>query len=345
MKRYLIVLLLGSLVVGAGGDIFCDGPTRDVTSKTRLAIERALEFLKKSQNSDGSFGSSYQLAVSSLAGMAFLGYGNLYNEGRYGQQVAKLVHYILKMQDRAGFFDDNQCRMHGHGYATLFLAQVYGSLPPTVQSKVKTALKKAIKVIIRSQSNYGGWYYYPYHYGNFYASDEGSVTVTQVQALRAAKDAGIYVPKKVVNKGLNYMRKCMTSTGCRYRYNGGHTTYTLTAAAVSVLNAYGVHKSKELSTGMKVLRNTIKAYDNPFNAARWIWYGNLYAAQSFYQVGDKDWKLYYPKVYKLLIESQNQDGSWSGRGRGWGYYGPCFATAIGALILEVPLGYLPIFQR
>lgn len=346
MKQSIVVLSgVGIILFSISGDISADGTRRDITAKTRRAIERALEYLKKSQNSDGSFGSSYQLAASALAGMAFLGYGNLYNEGPYGQQVAKLVHYMLKMQDRAGFFDDNQCRMHGHGYATLFLALVYGSLPPTIQSKVKTALKRAVKVIQKSQSNYGGWYYYPYHYGSFYASDEGSVTVTVVQALRAAKDAGIYVPKAVITKGINYIRKCMTPTGCRYRYRGGHTTYTLTAAAVSVLNAYGVYDSKEHHMGMKVLRSTIKAYGNPFDAARWRWYGNLYAAQAFYQAGDKDWKLYYPKTYKMLIDTQNNDGSWTGRGRGWGYYGACFSTAIAALILEIPLNYLPIFQR
>jgi squalene cyclase len=321
------------------GHIYGNGLEPDITPKTRRAIERALEFLMKRQNSDGSFGNMYSLASSSLAGLAFLAYGNLYNEGLYGSCVAKLVDYILKTQDSVGFFDDNQCMMHGHGYATLFLAEVYGSLPPTLQAKVKEALRKAIKVIERSQSNYGGWYYYPSHTAGFVPSDEGSVTVTQVQALRSARNSGIYISKKVIDNGIKYIQKCMTPQGCRYTLSGGGCTYTLTAAAVSVLNAYGVHESKEANIGMNVLRNAIKGRGNAFEVAEYTWYGNLYAAQSFYQAGDKDWAAYYKGTYKYLISTQGQSGGWSGD------YGDVFATAIAALILELPLCYLPLFQR
>jgi len=177
-------------------------------------------------------------------------------------------------------------------------------------------------------------------------SDEGSVTVTQVQALRSARNAGIYISKKVIENGIKYMQKSMTPSGCRYTISGGHTTYTLTAAAVSVLNAYGVHDSKELQMGMKVLRERIKAFPCPFSAAEWSWYGNLYAAQSFFQSSDTDWAAYYRKTYEMLINTQMSDGSWRSGERGWGGdYGPCFSTAIGALILELPLGYLPLFQK
>ena len=47
----------------------------------------------------------------------------------------------------------------------------------------------AIVLISRSQSRDGGWLYTPDD-----AGDEGSVTITQVQALRACRDAGISVP-------------------------------------------------------------------------------------------------------------------------------------------------------
>jgi len=324
----------------------------DVTAQTRKAVKAALDFLAKQQNADGSFGSNYQLASSGLAGLAFLGYGSNYNHGPYRAQIQKLVEYILKIQDAQGYFDDGQCRMHGHGYATLFLAMAYGSMPPEKRKQVKKALQKAVRITVRSQSREGGWYYYPAHTG-FGSGDEGSVTVTQVQALRACRDAGIHVPKRVIDRGQRYIKNSTTPAGTRYRIHGGRTTVTLTAAGVAVMNAYGVYNPKkcvQLQWGLDVLKRAIKSCLNrgaaAMDAVRWPWYGNLYLAQACWQAGDEMWKLYYPTTYKRLLSTQNTDGSWSrARGR-WGMaYGAVFGTAIAALILEVPMGYLPLFQR
>ena len=44
-------------------------------------------------------------------------------------------------------------------------------------------------------------------------ADEGSVTVTQVQALRAAKNAGIAVPKIIIDKAMKYLEMSTTDGG------------------------------------------------------------------------------------------------------------------------------------
>ena len=43
--------------------------------------------------------------------------------------------------------------------------------------------------------------------------DEGSVTVTQMQALRAAKNAGIVVPKSIIDKAVKYLENSTTESG------------------------------------------------------------------------------------------------------------------------------------
>jgi len=322
----------------------------DVTVRTRKAVKAALDFLAKQQNADGSFGANYQLAASALAGLAFLGYGSNYNYGPYRVQIQKLVEYILKIQDAEGYFDDGQCRMHGHGYATLFLAMAYGSMPPGKRKQVRKALQKAVRLTARSQSREGGWYYWPVHAGRG-LSDEGSVTVTQVQALRACRDAGIYVPKSVIDRGQRYIKRSTTRSGTRYRIHGGRTTVTLTAAGVAVMNAYGVYDPRtciQLKWGLDVLRRAMKSCVSrggaAMDAVRWTWYGNLYLSQACWQAGDEMWRLYYPTTYKRLLSTQNADGSWT-RAQGGRSYGAVFSTAIAALILEVPMGYLPLFQR
>jgi len=347
--RWIGFLFIGLVIVICVQDVRSQ-QRGDVTVQTRRAVKAALDFLAKQQNADGSFGANYQLASSALAGLAFLGYGSNYNHGPYRAQIQKLVEYILKIQDAQGYFDDGQCRMHGHGYATLFLAMAYGSMPYEKRKQVKKALQKAVRITARSQSREGGWYYYPAH-ERFPSQDEGSVTVTQVQALRACRDAGIYVSKSIIDRGQRYIKRSTTSSGTRYHIHGGRTTVTLTAAGVAVMNAYGVYDPRtciQLKWGLDVLKRAIKSRLSrggvAMSAVNWPWYGNLYLSQACWQAGDEMWKLYYPTTYKRLLSTQNTDGSWT-RTRGGRAYGAVFSTAIAALILEVPMGYLPLFQR
>src|SRR5262245_20883293 len=57
---------------------------------TQAAIDKALAWLAGRQNDDGSFGGSgysRNVAVVSLAGMAFLSAGNTPGRGEYGEQI------------------------------------------------------------------------------------------------------------------------------------------------------------------------------------------------------------------------------------------------------------------
>jgi hypothetical protein len=138
----------------------------------------------------------------------------------------------------------------------------------------------------------------------------------------------------------------MTPQGCQYTLNSSRKTYTLTAAAVSVLNSAGVYQSKEVNMGLNFMRKRIASVAVPLHASEWPWYGNLYAVQAMWQAGGKDWESFYPKSYEYLLQTQRGNGSWSGARGGWGSgYGDCFSTSIAALMLEVPLGYLPIYER
>jgi hypothetical protein len=353
MARIITVTFAAALVLMSGLTYESQAQQQNeareaVGPETQAAVTKALEFLKTQQNQDGSFGSGYQMANSALVGLAFMSNGSTHYRGPYGEQVAKILDYILRCQDRWGYLDDHQCRMHGHGYATLFLAEAYGMLPPHLQKKVQAALQKACRVILDSQTNEGGWGYFPVHALGYqrYLSDEGSITVTVVQALRAARNAGINVPKSAIDKGVEYIRKCMTPEGCQYTLNSSRTTYTLTAAAVSVLNSFGVYKSKELDMGLNLMRKRIAAVQVPLHASEWPWYGNLYAMQAMWQAGGKDWEMFYPKSYEYLLQTQRGNGSWSGERGGWGSgYGDAFSTSIAVLMLNVALGYLPIFER
>ena len=89
--------------------------------------------------------------------------------------------------------------MYGHGFATMFLASCYGEEQDREKrEKMKDILTRAVKYIAAAQSTQGGYFYTSRVDGH--DQDEGSVTVTQIQALRACKNAGIPVPKETLQE-------------------------------------------------------------------------------------------------------------------------------------------------
>ena len=66
--------------------------------------------------------------------------------------------------------------MYEHGFATLFLAEVYGMSP---RDDLRDKLTRAIDLIVRTQNSEGGWRYQPRR-----EDADLSVTICQVMALR-----------------------------------------------------------------------------------------------------------------------------------------------------------------
>src|SRR5262245_59855096 len=97
-----------------------------IKRSTQDAIDRGLVWLAARQNDDGSFGGngySRNVAVVSLAGMAFLSGGHTPGRGEYGQVVNRCVSYILGAADESGFVCEPLYTSHGpmydHGFGTL----------------------------------------------------------------------------------------------------------------------------------------------------------------------------------------------------------------------------------
>ena len=89
------------------------------------------------------------VAVTALAGIAFLSAGSTPNRGKYGKNVEKVVQYLLACTDATGLISAVEHRqqnpMYGHGFATLFLAEVYGM---TQRPDIREKLKLAVNLIV-----------------------------------------------------------------------------------------------------------------------------------------------------------------------------------------------------
>jgi hypothetical protein len=316
-----------------------------VTPETQQAIDSGLAFLAARQDSrDGSFGSlassRRRVAVTALAGMAFLSSGSTPGRGKYGTQVQKAVDFLLSRFQPNGFIFDEGNTGHGpmydHGFATLFLSEVYGM---TRTPRLRNKLERGVQLIINSQNKEGGWRYEPDS-----KDADLSVTICEIMALRAARNAGLFVPKETIDRCTEYVRRCQTPEG-GFRYQLATTwqvTFGLTAAGVVALYSGGIYEGKAIESGLHYLERyrPSVALRQPSNH---YFYSHYYAVQAMWHAGGERWRQWYPDVRDELLQFpfHTSAGSW----RDPSAYGDEYATAMALLILQTPNNYLPIFQR
>jgi hypothetical protein len=312
---------------------------QEIIPRQEQALDRAAAWLARVQSRDGSWrgnpqgGESYPCAMSGLAGLALLAVGNTPNRGKYGGNVTRAVNYLLGQQKGDGYLNGSgeDRGMYGHGFGMTFLAECYGMNP-------EAAMAERIKAIVltsRSQSNQGGWYYTPNS-----GADEGSVTITQIQALRACKNTGIEVPKTTIERAIGYIKKSQQPDGgIAYQVGQSGSRPALSAAGAELLMMAGLYNDKATQRVLNYVRQNINSENSRQQHDS---YTTFYAAQTFHQVGGKDWVKYFDDRRKRYLREQNADGSWTYTG--WGS-SPVLDTAIGMIVLALPYEYLPIYQR
>ena len=201
-------------------------PTAARADETKVdvqeTIRRGLEWLAKNQNrTEGCWeahGGQYPTTMTGLAGMAMLMEGSTMREGKYSSNIKKAVEWFVKRSQPNGLLGnpnnptEASRYMYGHVFGLLFLASVYGEEEDEKRRKdLEKLLTKAVEFTCKAQTDKGGWgYVSASEGGNF---DEGSVTITQLQGLRAARNAGIVVPKSIIDKATKYLKESTTPRG------------------------------------------------------------------------------------------------------------------------------------
>jgi len=317
-----------------------------VTPEVRGAIRKGLDWLAEHQTASGAFGDRYKVAQTAMAGMAFLSSGSLPpNRGRYSKNIENAVDFLINQaRGRRGYISaDRGSRMHGHGYATQFLAQVYGATRGTFRSeKLREVLENAVDVIAQAQDETGGWTYTPRRSGH-----EGSVTITQIAAMRACKNVGFRVPKATIKKSIQYVKKSHVGEGgFSYQVGQGGARPGLTGAMVSTLNYTGVYGQSAGSTEKKAAKivemgiKRMQRKDSPAGTeTQYGAYGYFNEGQAFFFAGAETWRNWYRSFSKTVLPEQSSSGKWD--------VGQTAAldTAMILVILQLPYQYLPEMQR
>jgi hypothetical protein len=373
-RSFVTCLLSGTLMFAAAAHCV---RADEVPDKYRPTITKGLNWLASQQKDKGNWsatpnGDTYPVAMTALAGMAFLMEGSTVKEGKYAENIRKAVDYLMDKSQtdgsRNGLIGDpsnaNEAvrYMYGHGFSLLFLSCVYGDeQDKNKRNRLKDILNRATKYSIAAQSTRGGWYYTSKVDGH--DQDEGSVTITQVQALRAANNAAIKVPQLVITKTYDYLKSCTGPRGgIYYSYTVKQEKPAITAAGVSCLFNAGEYKDELAKKWLTYCRENIRLQLNAGGGPHigQEEYTHYYFAQCLYVLGDQGWAKLFPDapgsevltwskyrdtVCDQLVKSQNQEGSWTGGGVGVFNVGQVYTTSMWLAVMQLDKGALPIYQK
>lgn len=379
MRRMIPLCLVA--ILGLGLLAWEESPAQEKSSKKqeqsaqhKAAVRKGLDWIAKTQLRDGHWeanGGQYPTSMTGLAGIALLLEGSTLRDGRYTQNIRKAVDWLVDRTQRNGLIgnvanpSEASRYMYGHGFALLFLASAYGEEEDGERrKKLEDVLTRAVEFTGQAQSSYGGWYYLSAK--DCGDQDEGSVTITQVQALRAARNAGITVPTAIIEKAQKYLEKSTTerggviySLGRGGRAAAGGERPALTAAAVSCGFSAGDYNTPIVKKWLEYCNANIRPMSGAAGRQGHDEYTHYYLAQALYILGDDrhakifpkmreeerlNWSRYKKETYEHLLRGQSSDGSWAGTGS-WGYIGPIYATSIYLTILQLENATLPIYQR
>ncbi|MCA9087822.1 MAG: terpene cyclase/mutase family protein [Planctomycetaceae bacterium] len=311
------------------------------------AVHQALEYLARQQRRQGYWeanGGQYRIAMTALGGIALAAEGSTTTRGKYAKNVSRAVDFLLDAAQPNGLigYPDDYHYTYGHGFSMLFLSEIFGEEEdPERRRQIQRVLERAVRFSAEAQTSKGGWGYVSARDGNDF--DEGSTCITQVQGLRACRNAGIVVPKEIIDRAKKYIHDCMTPDGgVQYSIKGGGARAPITAAAVAAMFSAGEYgDSDDVGKMLKYCETNIWPGGGGVNSqgfGHWH-YMHYYFAQVMYRDEEK-WPKYSKELTQVILNSQAPDGSWQE-----GHVGSVYVTAINATILQLDKAVLPIFQR
>ncbi len=298
---------------------------------------------------------SGNVGVTALAGLALMAGGHQPGRGTYGRTVSRAVDYCLSQANglEPGYLANvsgplSNSPMYQHGFGTLFLSEVLGMFPdPAREARVRDVLEKAVRIIVKAQNRdrnqknlYGGW-----RYETRPGDSDVSVTVAMMMALRAARNAGLYVDHSVITAGVDYITGCQDTDG-GFVYKQGQragTGFARSAAAVVGLYSAGIYEGPVIERGLNYLMQFCPGRRGAAREipSQYYYYGQYYAALAMWTAGGPFWAEWFPAIRdELLLRSRSGGGGMWSDDRG-----SAFPAACSCIILQLPNNYLPILQK
>ena len=318
--------------------------------RVRKVVGEGLDWLAYNQHKLGHWTAQgrYPTAMTALAGMAFSCEGSTTTQGKYADNLRRAVDYLVRQSRPNGLIGDplrDDRYTYGHGFSMLLLSQVLGEEEDEDRrADLVDVLTRAVKFTGEAQTQAGGWGYVSAKDGNDF--DEGSTTITQVQGLRGCRNAGIPVPKEIIDKAIGYIRSCTLPEGAvQYSSKGGGGRPAITAAAIACLFNAGEYDDQLVPKMLKYCEQNLGP-DTQSSYGHWH-YAHFYYAQVQYREGGRTWEEYRNAIEAKLLREAAEVKLGDRTGVQWtqGYIGPVYTTALNLIILQLDNATLPIYQR
>ncbi len=360
-------------------------------ANTEASVEKALAWLAQAQAFDGSWnaaahgagreaaqgrnridgeyrhnaGLKANTAMTGLALLAFLGAGHTQLEGRYHDQVALGLQYLLSQQLPSGDLSGRDqvgqeptvlfARMYSHGMAALALTEAYNM---TGDQALLPAIQSACRYTQRAMNpRTGGWRY------SVPTEDPGDTSQFGWQAMTlhsAASNGAISLEPPTRQRMLSFLDSVSTGRSgglavYRVRQSGFPTvdeaTPAMTAEAMASRLLLGMPVTPAAAD--EAQRMLLSRLPGRGEENLYYWY---YATLALYQLrGDGDdsknsltWNQWNDALKRELCASQLPQGpnagSWNPTCIWGGYGGRVYSTAVACMCLEVYYRYLPMYK-
>jgi hypothetical protein len=340
----------------------------EIPAEYRDLVKKGLAWLVAQQHRDGHWegiNGQYAVSMTAMAGMALLAEGSTLREGRYRDNLRRAADWLMDRVQANGLIgnasiDSEGGRyMYGHGFGLLFLSCIAGEEDNLRRrERLMDVLGRAARYSRDAQTNRGGWGYLSAKDGRDF--DEGSVTITQVQALRAARNAGADVPGEAIRMAQKYLEDSTGPDGgvvySLYLGGRGPGKPALTAAAICCGFNAGQYQGELVKKWLTFCQAHLGSIVNHAHDE----YTQYYYAQVIYVLGEDRYRKLFPKAKddealtwskyrKALFDeyrrTQSADGSWSKESWTAQRVGPVYVTACYLTVLQLDKGALPIYQR
>jgi len=330
-------------------------PSPPTTAQIDTAIQRGVAFLLTVQNKNGSWGSArrtknlnisapvpgahhaFRAAVTGLCVSALIEVGG--EDPKVAQSLKRgeawLIQYMPKLRRASGAFLYN---VWGHAYGTRALVRMLARAADDKPRRetIKKLIAQQVDLLSRYETVHGGWNYYDFGYSlRKPASKPASfTTATILIALYEAKQAGIAVPDRLVQRGLATLRRQrMPYYAYSYaEYGRLYPMWGLSRPAGSLGRSQVCNLARRLWGDRCVTDAVLKDWLNRLaNRNGWLsmgrkrpvpheswygvagyffYYGHFYAAGCIQQLAPEDRPPHQGRLANILLQLQEKDGSW-----------------------------------
>ena len=298
-----------------------------------------------------------EVGVASICLLPLLAEGEIWTapNSKYGFQVKRGIAYLAQQQDPAtGRFGPAQAQtffMWNHAFALIAMSEAAGL---SADPWLRDSAQRGVEMLERIQGPKGGW-----GYTDSIGADrieQTLSTVLQVQALAAAREAGIKVKPETFQKALDFLLAVTNADGSvQYDANDVNTRDEHNILSGMVLMARLQCGEPKTANAQRALVKKIIERDNLPSAERgWgaFWNGNAnkpedlkraavfqpyrwyFQSYALFMRGGSDWDPWQKSLFKSMLELQDADGAWRGNHNWSCKYGATFSTAMTLLCMQ-----------